>query len=575
MRKWSVMFGIFLLLASTLSVVEGEYTAISSSMSSCGDGWERGENIALDKPVRGYNLVDGYDNPAYANDGIKDDETKVVSIGKCPSPEGWIEIDLQNPYYIYETRIIVKRIWVPLDKKQSDMKLQLFIKGHWITVWSENNMPNGIKQEIVIPCSGYKTDKVRIVKSKSTGLLEDILTIYEIEVYDAIDISPPDTEIIGGPRNGVTIDYRNVKFKWRGIDNELEEDLSYEWRVKNQGTWSEWTKTRDKEVVLHLKEGKTVFEVRSIDSFGNVDPSPARVRFYVDLSSPEVNITMPEAGYLYVFGIKVLPVVVNGSYAVVIGSCKLKAFARDAGGGLSHGEIYLNEVHIKHIDFHCEKEVDIENDVYNGFFRYRIVVFDTSEKSAYDSIQIKGYSTGRDPPGYLSNRNAPPYQVTKPLGPSAGKTDKIYTFSCKAEDVEKDEIYYMFVWGDGTNSGWIGPFRAGETAEASHSWSKKGTYEIKVFVKDDKGNQGEWYSSTTIKINDRKDNNRQDNNVVHNKRNVFVIKRFKPSPIKIFTGETGIKAIVRNSKILNETMIFTRISKTRITKSFNLGKIGH
>ena len=396
-----------------------------------------------------------------------------------------------------------------------------------------------------------------------------------MEVYDAIDISPPDTEIIGGPGNGVTIDHRNVKFKWRGIDNELEEDLSYEWRVKNQGTWSEWTKTRDKEVVLHLKEGKTVFEVRSIDSFGNVDPSPARVRFYVDLSSPEVNITMPEAGYLYVFGIRVLPVVVNGSYAVVIGSCKLKAFARDAGGGLSHGEIYLNEMHIKHIDFHCEKEVDIENDVYNGFFRYRIVVFDTSEKSASDSIQIKGYSTGRDPPGYLSNRNAPPYQVTKPLGPSTGKTDKIYTFSCKAEDVEKDEIYYMFVWGDGTNSGWIGPFRAGETAEASHSWSKKGTYEIKVFVKDDKGNQGEWYSSTTIKINDGKDNNRQDNNVVHNKRNVFVIKRFKPSPIKIFTGKMSIKVIVRNSKILNKTMIFTRISKTRITKSFNLGKIGH
>jgi hypothetical protein len=85
-----------------------------------------------------------------------------------------------------------------------------------------------------------------------------------------------------------------------------------------------------------------------------------------------------------------------------------------------------------------------------------------------------------------------PDKPSTPLGPTSGKTGEEYTYSSSTTDSNGDEIYYLFDWGDGADSGWLGPFVSGEPCEANYIWGKRGSYEIKVKAKDINGMMSEW-----------------------------------------------------------------------------------
>jgi hypothetical protein len=57
-------------------------------------------------------------------------------------------------------------------------------------------------------------------------------------------------------------------------------------------------------------------------------------------------------------------------------------------------------------------------------------------------------------------------------------------YNTTTTDIDGDPIYYWFDWDDGTNTGWLGPFPPGAPVSANHSWTTKGTYEVKVKAKD-------------------------------------------------------------------------------------------
>lgn len=54
--------------------------------------------------------------------------------------------------------------------------------------------------------------------------------------------------------------------------------------------------------------------------------------------------------------------------------------------------------------------------------------------------------------------------------------------------------------GDGTNSGWLGPYGSGETVCADHSWDMNGTYEIRVKAKDEDGLESPWSDPLVVLI---------------------------------------------------------------------------
>jgi hypothetical protein len=94
--------------------------------------------------------------------------------------------------------------------------------------------------------------------------------------------------------------------------------------------------------------------------------------------------------------------------------------------------------------------------------------------------------------------NQPPNTPGKPNGPAQGKIKQTYTYTAVTTDVDGDQISYQFDWGDGSMSEWVGPFNSGVTASASHTWTKKGNYGIKVKAKDSHGAESAWSESLPI-----------------------------------------------------------------------------
>jgi len=96
-------------------------------------------------------------------------------------------------------------------------------------------------------------------------------------------------------------------------------------------------------------------------------------------------------------------------------------------------------------------------------------------------------------------------------GPTKGKKGETYSYIAKAKDPEGDKIYYFFDWGDGTNTGWLGPYPSNQPVSAHHTWYGTGKYSIRVKAKDDFGEddygnigESEWSDPLIVAISKNK-----------------------------------------------------------------------
>lgn len=79
-------------------------------------------------------------------------------------------------------------------------------------------------------------------------------------------------------------------------------------------------------------------------------------------------------------------------------------------------------------------------------------------------------------------------------GSDNGKIKHAYNYTIVATDPDGDNISYYIEWGDGSNSGWIGPVPSGSEVVQNHSWTKKGTYTVRGKAKDAFGAESAWAS---------------------------------------------------------------------------------
>jgi len=100
--------------------------------------------------------------------------------------------------------------------------------------------------------------------------------------------------------------------------------------------------------------------------------------------------------------------------------------------------------------------------------------------------------------------NQNPKKPNKPSGSISGKVGKEYIYSSITTDPNGDKIYYMFSWGDGTTSNWLGPNNSGEIISEEHAWNGKNSYEIKVKAKDEHGLESPWSDSLIVSITNKK-----------------------------------------------------------------------
>jgi hypothetical protein len=74
---------------------------------------------------------------------------------------------------------------------------------------------------------------------------------------------------------------------------------------------------------------------------------------------------------------------------------------------------------------------------------------------------------------------------------------KVFDYKFVASDPNGDQVFYYIDWGDGINSGWVGPYASSQEQTVSHTWENKSTYLIKAKTKDVSGAESDW---TTLSV---------------------------------------------------------------------------
>jgi len=124
-------------------------------------------------------------------------------------------------------------------------------------------------------------------------------------------------------------------------------------------------------------------------------------------------------------------------------------------------------------------------------------------KSGMDETDYKSVEEWQafgDPTLAIGEKSQPPVKPATPNGPASGNINTEYIYTTSTTDPESDQISYMFDWGDGTFSSWVGPFNSGAIASAKKTWTAQGTFEVKVVAKDSHGILSVWSDPMPINM---------------------------------------------------------------------------
>jgi hypothetical protein len=136
-------------------------------------------------------------------------------------------------------------------------------------------------------------------------------------------------------------------------------------------------------------------------------------------------------------------------------------------------------------------------------------------------------------------------------GPAKGKPGVTYEYTLTAIDPEDQQVSYFVDWGDGTSTGWLGPYDSGSPIIVNHTWEIKQTFTVKAKAKDAIGAESEW-ASLAVKIP-----------ILLGKSRIFLVGSimsldksasigFRFLPVKVLEI-TAIVGQDRTTKILTET----------------------
>jgi hypothetical protein len=93
-----------------------------------------------------------------------------------------------------------------------------------------------------------------------------------------------------------------------------------------------------------------------------------------------------------------------------------------------------------------------------------------------------------------------PFWNLPPHSPAYGKINIYNNYTVKIVDPERDDIFYYIDWGDGNESGWLGPYSFGQIINTTYKWLTPGKYEIRIKAKDILGAESNWSVPFTIYI---------------------------------------------------------------------------
>lgn len=111
--------------------------------------------------------------------------------------------------------------------------------------------------------------------------------------------------------------------------------------------------------------------------------------------------------------------------------------------------------------------------------------------------------------------NHPPLKPGTPTGEDNGKVGMSYTYTTSTTDPEGDEVYFLWDFGDGSQSLWLGPYASGEVASVDHIWDTRGSYQVKVKAKDALNSTSDWSEPLPVSMPKRCFSHRAFDFLVH------------------------------------------------------------
>jgi hypothetical protein len=151
----------------------------------------------------------------------------------------------------------------------------------------------------------------------------------------------------------------------------------------------------------------------------------------------------------------------------------------------------------------------------------------------------------------MANVNQPPQIPDAPSGITEGTPEIEYDYQSHTSDPEGDSIFYLFYWGEGADSLWLGPYRSGDTCTASHTWMNPGIYHVKVKAKDSNGGESNWSDSSSVAIYTCGDCN--NDKTIDGSDVVYLINYLfinGPAPTPTQTGDVNQDAVLNTADVV-------------------------
>jgi C1A family cysteine protease len=137
-------------------------------------------------------------------------------------------------------------------------------------------------------------------------------------------------------------------------------------------------------------------------------------------------------------------------------------------GAVSPVEEYLIAENISENFFHLDNlDMPLRKD-----YRYSWIIEAVDEHGSKSMTEKLSFSTRKPFDPFVD-------------GPSKIKIGEEYTFTASTPETDGEAYYWFFDWGDGSDSGWIGPYGPDDTVSVSHIWNKRGEVNIRVRYTED------------------------------------------------------------------------------------------
>jgi len=207
------------------------------------------------------------------------------------------------------------------------------------------------------------------------------------------------------------------------------------------------------------------------------------IGFAEDDNEGPMNVTI----YIYDKGTSTQPgnVIVNDTWAVLTGIGLITVPLTTPVSLVGHTEIWVAVQWTQNVEHTFYAFVDTGPAV-DGKGDWVYLYGTWSELQAVSSIDAN-WAIG----AVVEGINPPP---TPPMitGALKGAAGIAHNYHFTSTDPDGDNVYYFIDWGDGNNSGWLGPYASGQEINDSHTWSKQGTYTLKAKAKDNLGAESDW-----------------------------------------------------------------------------------